>query len=65
MPDKGGEGDPAGGVHMDMLLVRDVLLVHYVDVNSLLRVLSPQNVVETLLEVFAVTAQILPRIFPE
>ena len=29
------QGDPAGGIHVQMLLVRDVLLIHLVCTNSL------------------------------
>ena len=62
MLDVGGEGDPAGGVHVDVLLVRDVLLVHHVDVDPLVRILSPEDVIKALLKVFAVAAQIFPSI---
>ena len=44
MVDKGGEGDPAGGVHVEVLLVPDVLLVDHVGVDSLPRILPLQNV---------------------
>ena len=58
----GGESDPAGGVHVDMFLVCDVLLINLVRVNSLPVVLSPQDVVECFLKVFAVTTQIFTSV---
>ena len=45
-----------------MLLVCDVLLVHHVNVHSLVRILAPQDVIEALLKVFAVTTQVFAGI---
>ncbi len=46
--DEGGEGDPAGGVHVEVLLVPYVLLVDHVGVHSLTRVLPLQDVAVAL-----------------
>ncbi len=46
--DEGGEGDPAGGVHVEVLLISDVLLVDHVGVDSLPRVLPLQDVAVAL-----------------
>ena len=56
--DIGGEGDPDGGVHVDVLLVGNVLLVNYVRLHPPLIVLPLQDVVEPLLEVLAVPSQV-------
>ena len=63
MLDKGGESDPAGGVHVDMIFVIDILLVHHVGVDSLLGILSSQNIRVGLLKVFAVATEIFSRVF--
>ena len=65
MLDKGGESDPTGGVHVDMIFVIDVLLIDNIGVDSLLRILSPQDVSVSLLKIFTVATEIFPRIFSE
>ena len=50
---------------MDVLLVCDILLVYHVNVDPLVRILTPEDVIEALLEVFAVTAEIFPAILPK
>ena len=63
--DIGGEGDPDGGVHVDVLLVGDVLLVNHVRLHPPLIVLPLQDVVEPLLKVFAVAGQVGASAFTE
>ena len=63
--DIGGEGDPDSRVHVDVLLVRDVLLVHHICLHPPLIVLPFQNVVESFLEVFAVASQVGPLALTE
>jgi len=65
MLDVGGEGDPDGGVHMDVLLVRDVLLVHHVSVHAPLVKLPLEDVVESLLEVLGVAGEVGARVVAE
>ena len=45
---------------MDVLLVRDVLLVHHVRLHPPLIVLPLQDVIEPFLKVFAVSRQVGP-----
>jgi hypothetical protein len=49
--DKSSQGDPSGGVHMDVRLVPDVVLVNFVGQNSLRAVTSPQNVHVPVVEI--------------
>jgi hypothetical protein len=57
--DVGREGDPAGGVHVDVALITDVLLVDRVGQNALAVELPPQDRVEVLGEGLAETGQVL------
>jgi len=50
---------------VDMLLVTDVLLVHHVSLHPLLIVLPPQDVIESLLKVPAISVQVLARVISE
>ena len=65
MLDIGGKGDPDGGVHVDVLLVGDVLLVHHVRLHPPLVVLPLQDVIEPFLKVFAIAGQVGPLAFTE
>jgi hypothetical protein len=49
--DKSSQGDPSGGVHVDVSLVPNVVLVNFVGQNSLSAVTSPQNVHVTIVEI--------------
>ena len=50
---------------MDVLLVRDVLLVHHVSVDPPLVVLPLEDVVKSLLEVLAVLLQVRAGVLAE
>ena len=48
---------------MDVLLVRDILLVYNVGVDSFLRILTSQDIGEGFLEIFAKSAEKLAGVF--
>ena len=55
--DKSTQGLPAGGVHVDVILFLDVILVHHVGEDAFCGMGSLEQVHEPLFKVFAVVCQ--------
>ena len=63
--DIGSKGNPNRRVHVDVLFVRNVLLVDHVGLHPPLIVLPLQDVVEPFLKVLAVPSKVGARILTE